>query len=92
MATIIRANGKREYLTGTGPNKTLTLEQMQEVVGGFIELVLSPAARQYFMVVNEEGKLTGLPINYGATALARDEGVNDVIVGDAILISTGEVE
>ena len=93
MATIIRTNGQREDLVGEGPNKTLTLDQMQKALhGGWIEMVFSPLARQYFMVVDEEGKLKGLPINAVATAMARQEGVRDIIVGDAILISTGEVE
>lgn len=93
MATIIRTTGQRENLVGEGPNRTLTLEQMQKALnGGWIEMVYSPMARQYFMVVDEEGKLKGLPVNMVATAMARQEGVRDVIVGDAILISTGEVE
>ena len=59
-----------------------TLEDMQRVVGGMIE----PA---YFfddpvvLVVNEEGKINGLPLNRGI----RDKNKNlvDIIVGTAFL-------
>lgn len=42
-----------------------SLEEMQAVVGGYIELV--PLGNSYFMVVNEEGIIFGMPINIKAT-------------------------
>ncbi len=39
-----------------------TLDKLQELVGGWIETVFLP--HNIFMIVNEEGKLNGLPINF----------------------------
>lgn len=62
--------------------KEFTLEEMQAFVGGYIEIVYLDDGRM--MILNEEGKLNGLPINDKATALfsPHDEIVGDVLVTD----------
>ena len=45
-----------------------TLESMQEIVGGLIQ-VLYPYERPVALVANDEGKMLGLPMNRGL----RDE-------------------
>lgn len=60
------------------------LEEMQALVGGYIQLLASHSA-DYCMVINEEGKLKNLPINEIATAIAREDFMifpNDIVVGN----------
>ena len=61
----------------------VNLETLQEAVGGLIQAVdLRPTLTMW---CNEEGKLTGLPINPVATAMwTRYFGETDVIVGDVV--------
>lgn len=84
VAMIIRSNFTSEQVTpANGTN--FSLEELQAIVGGYIELVQLPQDME--MYCNEEGKLKGLPYNSVATALTRkvlaasDEIVGDVIVG-----------
>lgn len=50
-----------------------TLEAMQKVVGGYIELV--PVRTGCVMICNEEGRMTGLPYNF---TLGTNHIVGDV--------------
>ena len=69
-----------------------TLEQAQEFVGGYVEGITFPNGD--YLIINEEGKLKGLPLNPEATALWRATftedkyafGFDDFVVGPAILI------
>ena len=63
----------------------LSLEEMQRLVGGWIELVTLrtyPDESALSMYVNEEGKLDGLPPNF------YFHNIQDLIVGPAIIIGT----
>ena len=74
--------------------KHYTLKEMQEAVGGLIEIVTTRGLHELgdcIMVVNEEGKLKNLPRNTVATVLAR-LFPGDYIAGPAILCSTGLIE
>lgn len=62
------------------------LDELKRFVGGFIEIVR--INDKQIMVVNEEGKLNGLPYNSLATEaliLAYQGRVDDYIVGDVLL-------
>lgn len=61
------------------------LEEMQEVVGGLIELV-SPKKDDWILIVNEEGLLLSLDYNETATNLQSPSYFehSNVIVGTAI--------
>jgi hypothetical protein len=69
-----------------------TLESAQEFVGGMVEGISFPNGD--YLIVNEEGKLMGLPLNPEGTALWRmtftkEEyafGYDDWVSGPAILI------
>lgn len=66
------------------------IEQVQALVGGYVERVrLTTDAA---LLVNEDGKMTGLPVNRRATLLLREMGRRtDFIVGDCVLVGdTGE--
>lgn len=57
-----------------------TLEQLQFMIGGFIETVRWPAAKPMLLIVDEEGKIDGRPVNFPF----RD----DVIVGSVLWCSS----
>ena len=69
-----------------------TLKAAQEFVGGYVEGITFPNGD--YLIINEEGKLMGLPLNPEATALWKATfdndnfitGRNDFVVGPAILI------
>ena len=79
---IIRVDGSRlPYPPGNG--RHYTLEEMKKAIGGgLIEIVHTKDGR--LMVIDEEGKLKGFPVNQVATALYR-YGDQDPIVGDALV-------
>jgi hypothetical protein len=69
-----------------------TLKSAQEFVGGYVEGISFPNGD--YLIINEEGKLIGLPINEDATKLWKDTfdnddyitGRKDWVAGNAILI------
>ena len=90
MAKIYKTNG--EVIDIEPKNgKDFKYKELNEIVGGYIELVNLPSDR--FMVVNEEGKLMGLPINEKATTIFQTElGPYDVIVGDCLICKTSQIK
>ena len=74
------------------PDDSPELETMQGIVEGNIETVPAVLAEGWsheegvglVLIVNEEGKLLGLPVNQLATDMAAV--YNDVLVGNAILM------
>ena len=90
MALWMKADGEVKEVHpehGSG----FTLAEMQGMVGGYIENVYLHSTGQV-LVVNEDGKSQGLPMNMRATDLYQAEiGPFDAIVGDAILCSLAEV-
>ncbi len=76
----IRTNG--DVLTITPKGDRLTLEEMQEYVGGYVEPVPIPDSLGAVMLADEDGTLKGLEYNPKATGLA-----GRLIVGDVVVIS-----
>ena len=74
------------------PGDTLSLEELQGLVEGYIETVNTVLADNWsretdvgiIMLVNEEGKLLGLPVNQMATDMIQHPF--DTIVGTAVLM------
>ena len=68
------------------------LKEAQKFVGGYVEGITFPNGD--YLIINEEGKMIGLPLNPEATTLWRmtftkDKyafGYDDFVVGPAILI------
>tara|TARA_R110000737_G_scaffold352533_1_gene398938 strand:+ start:1086 stop:1337 length:252 start_codon:yes stop_codon:yes gene_type:complete len=82
MATLLKADG-----SSTSNVQVETLEQQQELVGGYIEYVRIPSSPQRMLIVNEEGRLQDSPeINDAASMLAEQ-----TIVGDAVLVLQSEL-
>lgn len=63
--------------------RAYSLEELQEKVCGLIELV---DVGKYYVVVNEEGKLRRMRPNFLATMWLKSVGINDEVVGPAMLI------
>ena len=68
------------------------LEAAQKFVGGMVEGITFPNGD--YLIINEEGKIMGLPLNEQASKLWKDTfdndnyitGRKDFVVGNAILI------
>lgn len=59
------------------------LEELQRFVGGHIEVVYFD---DFIMVINEDGKLNQLPVNFMASAIYQKYyGETDYIVGDCLI-------
>jgi len=82
MAVVIRTDGIRESLYN------LQLEDLQKAVGGLIDIVR--LNKDEILVINDEGKLMGLPENRVATQKGHENSAlwaDDWIAGDAVWIS-----
>ena len=90
MARIIFSNGV--VIEISPKNGTdFQLDELQKFVGGYIEVVPLDRTGE-IMVLNEEGKLIGLPPNMNATAyLAQNSRFADFIVGDVLVCDSGQV-
>lgn len=89
MAKIYKTNG--EIIDIEPKNgKDFQLKELKDIVGGYIETVTLP--NDEFMVVNEEGKIMGLPVNINATEIYhRKIGRWDYIVGDCLICKTSQI-
>lgn len=83
--------------------KNFSLEELQTAVGGYIEFLRVPGycaiknkypdLKTRMLVVNEEGKLRGLPLNETASDLAFDQMARwDFVAGDALYVESDMVE
>lgn len=90
MAKIYRANGEVETIEPKN-GTDFQLEELQAVVGGYIEC-LPLAGTNEIMTVNEEGKLQGLPLNRNATQIIREHGYEDWIAGDVLVCKEEEIK
>lgn len=84
---ILHVNGTSEDIIF---RRQPTLQEYQNFVGGPIEhLNVTHEGKKVDMLVNEEGKLKGLPVNHLATTYVTGR---DIIVGDAVLFLEGHLE
>jgi hypothetical protein len=82
-AKLYRVDGTIKKIEPQNGN-TFSLEEMQNFVDGYIEVVNMGTKK--FMIVNEEGKISGLPVNFMATELhKKQKGYHELIVGDVII-------
>ena len=65
--TIIRPDGTETPAPDPEGEDGYTLDQLQKIVGGYIQIIPSNDGRD--VVLNEEGKLMGLEPNPRATAM-----------------------
>ena len=67
IATWYQTDGHTKEIT-PAKGKTFNLKEMQEYVGGTIDIQFLPKDKQY-MILNDNGKLDGLPENLVGTAI-----------------------
>lgn len=89
---ILRTDGTTEsYLPEN--DEDFKLEELKTAIGGgWIQVVQDPKL-DIVMVIDEEGKLKGLPLNPLATAVWEGwYGPSDVIMGDALLCRQSQIK
>lgn len=90
--TLLMNNGQVKVVTGAGAR--FELRELQELVGGLIEILPTSISDNYVLVCNEESKcVDGWTVNILATGMyahsvARLETGGDVIAGTALLVNT----
>ncbi|MBQ8997217.1 MAG: DUF3846 domain-containing protein [Clostridium sp.] len=62
-----------------------TLKSYQDIVGGYIETY--PLGKDLILVLNEEGKLMDLDVNF---AIPYKSGYTEYIVGDVAIVNSDE--
>lgn len=70
MATYYKTDGTKEQIE-PADGKAFTLEEMQKLVDGHIEMIQLPSGKT--MVLNEEGRINDLPVNESATRVWQSE-------------------
>lgn len=98
MGQIVRLNTDGAPVI-TEAHKHPTLEELQEIVGGYIEIVyVMYGGKRIQMIVNEDGHAMSLPLNreathiYHATAALRGYRTEHPIVGDAVLLVGQDIQ
>ena len=66
-----------------------SLDALQRAVGGYIEAVY-PYEDPVALIVNEEGKLNGLPLNRALRD--EDNDIYDIVAGTFLVVGLGESE
>jgi hypothetical protein len=90
-ATLIKADGTSTKVTPEN-GESFSLAELQSFVGGYIKIISLPNGN--LMILSDEGKLIGLPIN----ATASDEAVGAglmpgyTIVGDVLVTPAKYIE
>lgn len=79
MVRLIRTNGIVEEVAPKNGNK-FELKELQDYVGGYIEVVQIPEDNSLIAIVNEEGLLKRLPYNSAANLMFGLELVGDIII------------
>ena len=91
MAQIIKSNGQTTEVTPKN-GTDFSLEELQTIVGGWIEIVNLRDGR--LLCLDEEGKLKGKERNYVATDIYRQAfpQCKDFIVGDVLLCNEDQID
>jgi len=91
MALLIKADGTQETYPEPANGTDYKLAELKAAIGGgYIEMLALDGDR--IMVLDEEGKLKGFPVNREATRMTR--GIvadSDLIVGDVLVCRNDQV-
>ena len=88
MAKLVKADGTVTTVEYTG--KEVGLKKLQELVGGYIEIITLQDGCMF--VIDEDGKGKSKPINSIATIAAHGAIMDgDCIVGDVVYLEQGEI-
>lgn len=74
---LLVKNGRTKAIKPKG--KHFTLKELQEVVGGYVEIICSQFC-EYYYVVNEEAKIRNYPLNEICDYFFEDELYGDVLL------------
>ena len=85
-AMLYKTDGTTEELKPKGPKGVFTLEQLQAAVDGYIEIVQCRNMPGHVAVVNEEGRIFGLPPNYPASQVVGQPVVGNVLIAPRKMI------
>lgn len=88
-AVIVTPSGSMRNLMPMN-GKKFSLFELQQYVGGYIEIVY--LKKDKILVVDEEGKLKGKPINRIATGWLNADGIIDYVAGTAILMDSNQMQ
>ena len=88
MALLVKVDGTKEEVEVP---KQGSLDFLQGIVGGFIELAACKDAEFDGIICDEEGKNKNKPVNAVATDMAGCAPY-DVLVGDILFFKDGEVD
>ena len=91
MAKFIKTDGTIKEVIPKD-RKEFSLKELQKFVGGLIQMVSLPSGKE--IIVNDEGKLIGLPKNEEATKIWKEEypikkypdNNDELVVGDILLV------
>ncbi len=86
MGTLITAEGEEKVVTPEH-GEVFTLEELQALVGGYIEVVPQRVHPDKVYLCDEEGLLKSKEINFSVT-----ETIDYPVVGDILIISHEEWE
>lgn len=79
ISAILVRTGEKPQLV----NISNSLESLQKIVGGFIEIIALTDDEDVDIVINEEGKLNGLPLNRFITHKGQ---IIDTLMGDIVIV------
>lgn len=88
MAQIIKTNGTIIEVEPKN-GRDFKLKELQSIVDGMISIHATTDGRT--MIINDEGKVLGLPYNESATKIYK-YGKQDFIVGSALICEHNEVK
>ena len=90
MAQIIKSNGQTTEVTPKN-GTDFSLEELQTIVGGWIEIVNLRDGR--LLCLDEEGKLKGKDFNTRATYILQAAmPTHDFVVGDVLVCDAEEIK
>ena len=95
---IVFVPDKEGFMLHCYPGEGLPLEDLQDIVEGNIETVgtmLAPGWAQEkgvtpVLIINEEGKLRGLPYNDAATLMAQIAATDEIVGNAMLMLARGE--
>ena len=86
---LYTTDGERRKVTPSN-GTDFSLEELQGFVGGHIEIIRLGDNR--LVIVNEEGKILGLPKNTTVTKIILSTGRQDIIVGNVLICDADKVK
>ena len=95
---IVIPAGKPAVLLHCWPEDRLELKDLQDIVEGHIETVETMIGQGWaqekevtpVLIINEEGKLLGLPYNEDATLMAQITMVDEIVGNAVLMLARGE--